>query len=273
MAGKSQSTVKNYARCLAHIALHFKCCPTELDEEQILDHLHYLKNQHKTPSESFFKHSVYGLRTLYKLYEIKEKYISLPQIERPKKLPIVLSQKEIKTLISTAKLLKHKLILALLYDCGLRRFELLNIQLQDLDFDRKMLHIRQGKGRKDRYVPLGNLTIKGLKTYLYAENPVKWLFNSTTTDGIPCQYAASGVQWVIRQMRKKSGISKPFTAHTLRHSYATHLLEMGLDIVSLKNLLGHSCIETTMIYLQISQLSEKKAFSPLDKIYNYTIPN
>jgi len=248
--------------------LHFNCCPSELEKDQILDHLLYLKNLHKTPSESYFKHTVYGLRALYKILELEDKHISLPQIERSKKLPIVLSQSEIKRIVCTPKLLKHRLILSILYDCGLRRFELLNIELTDIDFDRKMLHIREGKGRKDRYIPLGDLIIKGIKTYIFAEKPTKWLFNSTDSEGKPRQYAASGVQWVIRETRRKSGVQKKFTAHTLRHSYATHLLEMGLDIVSLKELLGHSSIETTMLYLHISNLGRQSAFSPLDRIYS-----
>ena len=150
LSGKSESTIKNYGRCLSHMAIHFNCCPSELNKEQVLEYLLYLKNLHKTPSESYFKHTVYGLRALYKLYGMEDKHISLPQIQRSKKLPIVLSQQEIKTILKTPKLLKHRILLGLLYDCGLRRFELLNIEITDLDFDRKMLHIRQGKGRKDR---------------------------------------------------------------------------------------------------------------------------
>lgn len=252
------------------MALHFDCCPSAVDREQVLDYIHYLKEQSTLPSDSFFKHTVYGLRALYKLYDLEEKYISLPQIERQKQLPIVLSQQEIRTILQTPKLLKHRLIIGLMYDCGLRRFELLNVEIQDIDFDRKMLHIRQGKGRKDRYVPISNLILKGIKTYLQIEKPKKWLFNSTDSEGKPRQYAASGVQWVIRETRKKSGIKKQFTAHTLRHSYATHLLEMGLDLVSLKELLGHASVQTTMLYLHISQLGRSKSFSPLDRVYNYS---
>ncbi len=251
------------------MALHFNCCPSELDTEQVLDYLHFCQHQHKTPSASFFKHTVYGLRAVYRLKGLNDKRISLPSIERSKKLPVVLSQSEIKLLLSTPKLLKHRLLLGLLYDCGLRCFELRNIELPDLDFDRKMLHIRQGKGRKDRYVPLGNLLIKGLKTYLQSEHPQKWLFNGYNQKGEFVGLSQHGVYWVVSQARKKSGIQKLITAHTLRHSYATHLLEMGLDIVSLKEVLGHSSIETTMVYLHVSQLGRQLTFSPLDRVYTY----
>lgn len=251
------------------MALYFNCCPTELDSEQVLDYLHHCKEQQKTPSDSFFKHTVYGLRAVYRLKGLDAKGLVLPSIERSKKLPVVLSQAEVKLLIHTPKLLKHRILISLLYDCGLRNFELRNLKLGDLDFNRKMLHIRQGKGRKDRYVPLGNLLIKGLKVYLKSQNPQKWVFNGNNRKGEPCQLSSHGVYWVVSETRKNSGINKTITAHTLRHSYATHLLEMGLDIVSLKEALGHSSIETTMMYLHICQLGRQRVFSPLDRVYKY----
>lgn len=267
LSGKSQSTLTNYARCLAHISLHFKCSPLELDEEQVLDYLHLLKSQHKTPSDSFFKHTVYGLRYVYRIYGLKAMRVILPVIERPKKLPVVLNRNEIKQLLKTPKLLKHRLVLAMLYGCGLRCFELRNLQLKDLDFDRKMVHIRQGKGRKDRYVPLSELQIRGLQKHISAENPTIWCFMGNNREGIPVPLSTRGVQWIVRESRKHSGIKKEVTTHSLRHSYATHLLEMGLDIMSVKDLLGHSDIQTTLTYLHVAQLGRQKPFSPLDRLY------
>ena len=267
LAGKSQSTLTNYSRCLAHLTLHFKCSPLDLDEEQILDYLHILKSQHKTPSDSFFKHTVYGLRYAYRIYGMKEMQIMLPSIERPNKLPVVLSRSEVKQLLKTPKLLKHRLVLAMLYGCGLRCFELRNLHLRDLDFDRKMLHIRQGKGRKDRYVPLSKLQIRGLKKYIAAENPSTWCFNGYDRENHPTALSTRGVQWIVREARKHSGIQKEITTHSLRHSYATHLLEMGLDIMSVKDLLGHADIQTTLVYLHVAQLGRQKPFSPLDRLY------
>jgi site-specific recombinase XerD len=267
LAGKSQSTLTNYSRCLAHLTLHFKCSPLDLDEEQILDYLHILKSQHKTPSDSFFKHTVYGLRYAYRIYGMKEMQIMLPSIERPNKLPVVLSRSEVKQLLEIPKLLKHRLVLAMLYGCGLRCFELRNLHLRDLDFDRKMLHIRQGKGRKDRYVPLSKLQIRGLKKYIAAENPSTWCFNGYDRENHPTALSTRGVQWIVREARKHSGIQKEITTHSLRHSYATHLLEMGLDIMSVKDLLGHADIQTTLVYLHVAQLGRQKPFSPLDRLY------
>ncbi len=268
LAGKSQSTLTNYSRCLAHLTLHFKCSPLDLDEEQILDYLHVLKSQHKTPSDSFFKHTIYGLRYAYRMCGMQEMQVILPSIERPNKLPVVLSRSEVKQLLKAPKLLKHRLVLAMLYGCGLRCFELRNLQLRDLDFDRKMLHIRQGKGRKDRYVPLSKLQIRGLKKYITAENPSTWCFNGYDRENNPTALSTRGVQWIVREARKHSGIQKEITTHSLRHSYATHLLEMGLDIMSVKDLLGHADIQTTLTYLHVAQLGKQKPFSPLDRLYN-----
>jgi site-specific recombinase XerD len=199
---------------------------------------------------------------------MKEMRIMLPSIERPKKLPVVLSRNEVKQLLKTPKLLKHRLVLAMLYGCGLRCFELRNLQLKDLDFDRGMLHIRQGKGRKDRYVPLSEMQIRGLKKYITAENPAIWCFTGNDREGKTVPLSAQGVQWIVKEARKHSGIKKEVTTHSLRHSYATHLLEMGLDIISVKDLLGHADIQTTLTYLHVAQLGRQKPFSPLDRLYS-----
>jgi len=249
------------------LALFYKCNPIDLDNEQVTDYLHHLKSHRSTPSDSFFKHTVYGLRYACKVCGGKELQVVLPSIERPKKLPVVLSREEVQLLLKTPKLLKHRVMLGLLYGCGLRCGEVRNLQVKDLDFDRKMLHIRQGKGRKDRYVPLCDLLIRGLKKYLDAEKPITWCFNGNDKEGKPVALSPRGVQWVVKQARQRSGIKKEVTTHVLRHTYATHLLEMGLDIMTLKDLLGHVDIQTTLVYLHVSSLDKQRAFSPLDKLY------
>ena len=267
IAGKSQSTLTNYARCLARMGLHLKRNLLELDDDSILDYLHHLKRRCKTPSDSFFKHTVYGLRYLYRIYNQQESRVILPSIERQKALPTVLSEQEVKCLLQAPKLLKHRLILALLYGCGLRNHELCNIKIADLDFGRLQLHIRQGKNRKDRYVPLCKLLVRGIQKYLDAEHPQDYLFNGKNSQGVIVPLTPRGVQWVVKEARAKSGIKKQITAHILRHSYATHLLEMGTDIVTLKDLLGHEDIQTTMVYLHVSKTGRVRAFSPLEKLY------
>ena len=156
----------------------------------------------------------------------------------------------------------------MLYGCGLRSYELCNLLQSDVDFTRNSLFIRKQKGKTDRYVPLNRMLIRGLKKYLKTESPVKYLFNSQVTkDGLWQPITVRAIQWIIKESRSKVSTKKKFTAHTLRHSYATHLLEDGLNIISLKELLGHAHIETTMVYLHVANSGSSLKFSPLDTLY------
>ena len=266
--GKSESTLRNYKRCLAHLALHYKTNPIKLGEEAINDYLFYCKNLHKTPSDSFFKHTIYGLRAAYRIYGLTELRVQLPQIKRQNKLPVVLSKREVKEFIASPKYLKHRLIIAMLYGCGLRNYELCELEQKDLNFDRKTVFVKKKKGNYDRYVPLSDILIRGLKKYFKTENPVRWVFNSQVTkQGEPVAITQRGVQWAVGEAKSKTATQKKITPHTFRHSFATHLLEDGLDIMSIKELLGHACIETTLIYLHVSNLGKKPKYSPLDTLY------
>ena len=264
VSGKSLSTLNNYMRCIAHLSLYFKCLPTDLDLEQIEEYLLSVKKENTTPSESFFKHTVYGLRFLFRCEGLDDRAIRLPHLKRDNKLPVVLGRSEMKELLKAPALLKHRVLIGLLYGCGLRCQEARSLLIKDLDFERNMIHVRQGKGRKDRYVPIGIHLSRGLKSYLQAEHPHKWLFNGKDHhEG----FSQKGVQWVVRESAKKTSIQKHVTVHTLRHTYATHLLEDGLDIVSIKELLGHAHIQTTMVYLHVAKAGRQTPFSPLDKLY------
>lgn len=200
---------------------------------------------------------------------MEAKRVALPQIKGDRKLPTVLSQEEVKRLIKAPKYLKHRLILGVLYGCGLRSYELCNLKLCDVDFDRKTVFIPKKKGKVDRYVPLSEHLVRGLKKYIETENPQVYLFNSQVTkDGQPRGLTTNGIRWVIKENRSKIGSNKKITAHMLRHSFATHLLEYGVDIVSLKELLGHAHIEMTLTYLHVANLPSSAKFSPLDKLYD-----
>jgi integrase/recombinase XerD len=246
------------------------CSPEQLNEESINDYLYYCQNLHKTPSESFFKHTIFGLRAAYRVMGMEAKRIALPQIKRQKDLPTVLSKEEVKRLIHAPKYLKHKLIIAMLYGCGLRSYELCNLKIEDVDFDRKTVFICKQKGNYDRYVPLSAHLSRGIKTYLETESPSVYLFNSQVSkNGAPLGITTRGVQWIIKENRSKIGTKKKLTAHTLRHTYATHLLEAGLNLVSLKELLGHARIETTLVYLHVANTGTSAKFSPLDTLYEH----
>ena len=174
-------------------------------------------------------------------------------------------------MLSCCKLLKHKILIGLLYGCGLRCLEVRNLRLCDLDFDPKQLKVVQGKGEKNRYLHLSEHLIRGLKKYIEAEKPGDFLFGEPRANRaggeFDSRYSQRGVQWAVKQASKSAKILKEVSVHKLRHSFATHLLEDGMNIVSIKNLLGHENIETTLVYLQIAQLSTQKLFSPLDTLF------
>lgn len=269
--GRSQSTFNNYARHVAALALYFGKIPTELDPEQVQDFLYYQQKKSKSPSQTYFKHCVYGLRFLLKSEGLPYEFLRLPSIKHEKKLPVVLSKQEVWAMLKHSKLLKHRVLIGLLYGCGLRCMEARSVRLQDLDFDRQQLRVVQGKGKKDRYVPLSSHLIRGLRTYINAEKPHDYLFNGQPLQraggDFDSRYSQRGVQWVIKQAAKAAGVQKTVCVHTLRHSFATHLLEDGMDIITLKGLLGHQNIETTLEYLHIAQLESQRVFSPLDTLF------
>jgi integrase/recombinase XerD len=246
--GRSESTYRSYAQHVASIALHFGKVPTELDVEQVQEYLYMLQKRSKTPSQTYFKHTVYGLRFMLKSEGLPYEFLQLPSIKHEKKLPTVLSKEEVWRLLKCCQLLKHKILIGLLYGCGLRCGEVRAVRLQDLDFDRLQLKVVQGKGKKDRFLPLSKHLVRGLKTYIEAEKPKTYLFNGQPAGraggDFDSRYSQRGVQWAVKQACKSAGITKDVCVHTLRHTFATHLLEDGLDIITLKNLLGHEDIET-----------------------------
>jgi len=209
---------------------------------------------------------VYGLRYYFRLMGLNKNAIALPSLKKETKLPVILNASELKALFAAPQLLKHRIVLTLTYSAGLRGQEVINLKISDVDFERKTIHIRQSKYKKDRIVPLADSMALGLKKYLQAENPHIWLFNGKEPDG---RYSTKGLSWVMRESLKKTSITKDVNLHSLRHSYATHLLEQGINIVTLKELLGHAQITTTMIYLHVAQLPLMKPHSPLDRLYSF----
>jgi len=263
VGGKSASTLTNYGRQLAHLALHYNQLPTDLDQEQVLDYLHLVKSN-GSPSATFFKFTVYGMRAACKMRGLPYTQFSLPSIERPQKLPSVLNDSEIKKLLAVCDLLKHRLIIAVCYDCGLRCAEVRNLKVGDIDMERMQLHVRQGKGGKDRILPIGKLLKRGLQDYISSQRPQVYLFEGNNGEAL----SQRGTQWAMSQAIKKAGIIKSdVSLHTLRHSFATHMLEHGVSILVIKELLGHAHINTTMIYLHLARPVPLQAVSTLDTLY------
>jgi integrase/recombinase XerD len=261
---QSKSTLQNYSRRIALLVIHFNELPENIDEDQINQYLAALARDPKSPSRSSFKHMVYGLRYYYRLLGMNKKAIALPSLKNDTKLPVILNRDELKELFAAPTLLKQRIVLSLIYSAGLRGQEVINLRISDVDFVRQTIHIRQSKYKKDRIVPLSPTMAIGLKKYLSAENPHIWLFNGKDPSG---KYSVRGLSWVMREALKKTSIQKDINLHSLRHSYATHLLEEGLNIITLQKLLGHADISTTMLYLHVAQCELVKPHSPLDSLY------
>lgn len=264
LGGRSQSTLENYIRRIALVCLEFNRLPEDISEDEINEYLTGLAQMSKSPSRSSFKHAVYGLRYYFRHIGQNKRAIALPSMKKEVKLPVIFNRSELRQLFKAPTLLKHRIVLTLIYSAGLRSQEAINLKLSDIDFERKTIHIRQSKYKKDRIVPLSGYIAKGLIKYISAEHPHIWLFNGKEPDG---RYSVKGLSWIIRENLKKTDIKKDVSLHSLRHSYATHLLEDGVNIVTIKELLGHAHITTTMIYLHVAQIAPGGAHSPLDTLY------
>jgi site-specific recombinase XerD len=152
----------------------------------------------------------------------------------------------------------------LIYDGGLRISEVIKLRIIDVDMDRMMLHIKESKCKKDRYVPISDIVIRGLNQYIATSHPKEWLFNGKIRGE---KISKEGIRHAFRSALKRASIKKKACIHTLRHSYATHLLEMGLDLMTVSKQLGHEDIRTTLLYLHIAQISPEHGFSPMTRIY------
>jgi integrase/recombinase XerD len=215
-------------------------------------------------SISYQNQMVNAIKLFFRLLD--GRLINVDLIDRPrkeKKLPNVLSKEEIKAILEAHHNLKHKAMLSLIYACGLRRSELLNLTLLDIDSKRGILLIKQAKGKKDRLAPLSEKITALLRIYYKAYQPKKWLFEGANTEE---PYSEKSLQNVLKQALNKVGIKKPVSLHWLRHSYATHLLENGTDLRYIQEILGHKSSRTTEIYTHVSTKSLQKIKSPFDDL-------
>lgn len=263
IGGYSSSTLFNYSRAVGSLALRFKKSPLELDDEEINSFLFSVAREKKA-SSTYFKHMVYGLRFFFRLYDREDKVIKLPTIKSDRKLPVVLSRQELKALFYGPARLKQRVLFALIYSAGLRVGEVCNLKISDIDSDRMQIRVVKSKGNHDRYVVLSHYILQGLRKYIRSSKPKVYLFNGKVKGEA---LGKSAVQQSFRLAVKKAGITKDVSVHSLRHTYATHLLEEGVDIVTIKELLGHATIETTMMYLHVARVNRVNAHSPLDRLY------
>ncbi len=260
----SKSLIVNYSRSLAYIALHFNKPPHLVSVDEINAYL-YRMMVHEKCSLTYFKHAVFALRYWFRLFDMEDKAIQMPPIKKEKKLPTVLSRQECKALFKAPANLKHRFLLAFAYAGGLRMNELRMIKISDVDMQREQIHIRHGKGRKQRCVSLSKLLVQKLPLYIGEVKPKMYLFEGLTP-GHPM--GQRSIQYIISEALQKTAIQKAVSMHTLRHSFATHLLEDGVDIHTIQHLLGHADLIQTLVYLHVAQVKTKPAHSPLDTLYD-----
>lgn len=261
----SKSLITNYGRNVCHLALHFGRLPHEVSVEEINTYL-YRKTVHENLSESYFKQTVFGLRFWFRLFGKDEQALKLPVIKKEKKLPEVLSKEECKELFKAPRSLKRRFLLAFAYSAGLRMNELRHLKISDIDTGRMQVRVSHGKGKKDRYVILSKYIKSRLSDYLKEVKPQVYLFEGQTPGDV---MGERSIQYIIKEALQKTGIRKQVSMHTLRHSFATHLLEDGVDIYTIQHLLGHSQLRTTLVYLHIAQVIPKVGKSPLDTLYGF----
>lgn len=266
--GKSKSTHQNYLRQMSKLALYYSRNPLELEIDELEEYLYHLI-QNDTDSLSSFKHLVYGLRKLYHLFDKEDLLLQLPKINRSKKLPVVLSQQEVKELLKAPVHIREKVMFGLIYDTGMRISEVTNLLIKDVDLDRQQVHIRRSKNDKDRYVTMSRHAVRGIKKHISINSPKDYLFDSYKRKGIPI--SKTSIRILLKQALQRTNIKKDVTVHTLRHTYATHQLEAGQNIMVLKDSLGHAVIASTLMYLHIAQLDTVKRFGCMESLYGTVI--
>ena len=236
------STVECYVRSVAEFAKHFNRSPDQLGPEEIRSWQLFLLKEKGVKTSSYIQ-AVCGLRFLYSNTlnrKVEIDRIPLPRYE--KKLPVILSKEEVKAMLEAPKNLGHRAILATLYGAGLRVSEATNLKLSDLDGVRKVIWIRSGKGNKDRQVMLSAPLREVLVAYYRWKHPAEWLFPGGKPD---CPISTKTVFETCRKAARLAGISKPVHPHSLRHAFATHLLEDGVNLLVIQSLLGHKNLKTT----------------------------
>jgi integrase/recombinase XerD len=259
----AQTTVDAYIGALREFAKYFHRPPDQLGPEHIREFQLYLIRDRKlavnTVKQRMAAVQFFFVKTLKRAYRQEE----FPYPKAPRKLPAVLSQEEVTRLINSAANLTHRAMLMTLYSTGLRRAELVRLKVSDIDSQRMVIHVRQGKGSKDRDVPLSPKLLETLRDYWRVAEPQTYLFPGLGGD-VPLTPKA--VWHACHNAVRRAGIQKKISPHTLRHSYATHLLEAGADLRTIQLLLGHADIKHTIVYLHLSQRHLHAAANPLDSL-------
>ena len=260
----SPHTQKSYLRCARHFVRHYMRSPQEMGEKEVRDFLlHLVRDRKASPAtQDMYVNALKFLYTVTLKRPEVVKDISHPK--RPHTLPVILSPEEVLRIFEAIRSVKYKAIIATAYAAGLRISEVCGLRITDIDSQRMRIHVRLGKGKKDRYVMLGESLLVLLRQYYKAARPQgEYLFPGQKPHRPIC---TTSVSQVLRRVIRETGLTKRVTMHTLRHCFATHLLEAGTDIRILQVLLGHSSIRTTLRYTHITDRLIQKLVSPLDMI-------
>lgn len=250
----SQKTVKSYSNAVRKFLDYLQ--NRDFSQQEVKN---YVQIQLKKQNPSSVSHEIFAIQFFFD--KVLGKKIYIPRPKRNKTLPEILTKEEIKDMIDSTSNIKHKIILKILYGCGLRVSEVVSLKRNDFDFSENLIHIKMAKGKKDRFVKIPEKLKEDLQSYLNL-NKNEILFSSSNGKKL----TTATIQAIVENSAKKAGITKRAYPHLLRHSFATHLLEQGTDLKIIQKLLGHSDIKTTQIYTQISQQSIKNIRSPLDLI-------
>jgi site-specific recombinase XerD len=258
----SPHTQASYVQQVSLFARHFKKSPEVLGPEEIRSYQVYLTNEKKLAPSSILI-AVAALRFLYKVTLHKDWSVEdiIPAPKKPQKLPIVLSPEEVRHFLSCIPSLKHRTILTVCYAAGLRISEAARLRPTAIDSQRMVIRVEQGKGQKDRYVMLSPKLLEVLRTYWKVEHPQHWLFPGSISGRPITRFT---VEAACKKALRASGLHKPVTPHSLRHGFATHLLESGTDLRKIQLLLGHRSLATTARYLKVATSKVCSTISPFD---------
>jgi site-specific recombinase XerD len=259
----SPTTIRIYLHAVAEFAQHFGKRPDQLGPEHIRRYQLFLIKEKKISRFTCIQ-VVCALRFFY-THTLGRKIAieRIPFPRRERKLPLILSREEVKALLEAPQSLRHRALLAILYSCGLRVAEVTQLKVSDIDSARHVLRVRHGKGRKDRQTLLPAKLLELLRCYWRTRRPAEWLFpGADSTRPI----SAKAVFLACRQAGQRAGLTKPVHPHSLRHAFATHLLEAGVNLRTIQILLGHANLETTARYLQVPDVSVRSTVSPLDSL-------
>lgn len=265
----SPGTQERYLRAVAGLAKHFGRSPDQISPEQVRGYLLYLV-QERGIGWSFYKQTRCGLQFFFRVTLGREGALSqIPCARSPKRLPVVLSQEELRRFFGVIRNVKHRALFMTAYDTGLRASELVGLRAADVDSARMVIHVREGKGRRQRQVKLSPGLLAVLRGYYRAARPGAWIFPGQDPHQPMDPRTVTQLAYGIR---RRAGLSKPVTAHTFRHTYATHLLDAGVDLRTIQVLLGHRSIRSTAIYLHVSRARMEAAPSPLGLMYPQGAP-